>query len=642
VRILLIGNDHVVAPLRELGHEVIVAMDEHPALAPGMGPFDVRALWDALPAAPDVALVIDTLGGQMLPYGFERLPVPRLYYAIDVHLNFFWQRHYAHLFDLVLVAQKDFVPLFEAEGVPARWLPWGANDAVFHDRGLPRIHDLAFVGIVDPATRPKRAAAVELLQRRFGMVTFGTSPATRLAWDEMARVLSSTRIVFNEAVLGDVNFRVFEAMACGAMLLTERVGNGLEDLFTVGEHLAVYTPETLVAQVEHYLAAADERARIAAGGMAEVHARHTLRARMAELTALVEREIPRRDVGARAGFHWGMAAHLAVVRGLAFPATTARPAAIQLRAAMDEEGEAEAAIALAAILEWAGQRAAALDVLAAARRLDPGNVRAWFLAAELERRAGRVREAAALLRGGVHAAPEVAAPTAARALAAIDGGIDTAASLHALGLVLQEVGLPFLAGFVPVVDAGLPRTAFDYFVRALAADPGHREAADSAAALLEWVNLPDFAPRFAALAVRAAPADGGARGTLARLLRKAYHPADAAHQERIGHALAGCMLDHGTRAERARAYHEAGLALRQAGAPERAALALDRAAACLPESVELVVDSVLARLPGGDWAGARARLEQALAAAGGEAEEVAQLLRLMREAESRAGTARPA
>lgn len=53
--------------------------------------------------------MVDTLGRQTLAYGIEELPMPRLYWAIDVHLNFFWQRHYAGLFDLVLVAQKDYV-----------------------------------------------------------------------------------------------------------------------------------------------------------------------------------------------------------------------------------------------------------------------------------------------------------------------------------------------------------------------------------------------------------------------------------------------------------------------------------------------------------------------------------------------------
>src|SRR5207249_2632651 len=253
VRILHVGNAHLVEPLRALGHEVIAAFEEYPALAAAGVPFDVRVLWRCLPAPPDLLLVADMLGPQALPFGLEDVPAPRLYYAIDVHVNFFWQRHYARLFDLVLVAQKDYVPLFAAAGVPARWLPWGADERVFHERGLRRVHDLVFVGTVDPATRPKRAAVVECLRRRFGLATNGAQA---------------------------------------------------------------------------------------------VRERHTLRARMAALSAAVEAGIVRRDVAADVPLAWGMTAHLAAVRGLASAAVTVPAAAKSLRAAADA-GEAEAAVALA-------------------------------------------------------------------------------------------------------------------------------------------------------------------------------------------------------------------------------------------------------------------------------------------------------
>src|SRR5439155_753881 len=169
--------------LRALGHEVIAAFEEYPGLAAAGVPFDVRVLWRCLPAPPDLLLVADMLGPQALPFGLEDVPAPRLYYAIDVHVNFFWQRHYARLFDLVLVA-------------------------------------------------------------------------------------------------------------------TERIDNGLLDLFTPGEHLAVYGPDDLVPQVAHYVRADAERARVAANGAQAVRERHTLRARMAALSAAVEAGIVRRDVAA--------------------------------------------------------------------------------------------------------------------------------------------------------------------------------------------------------------------------------------------------------------------------------------------------------------------------------------------------------
>ena len=622
MRILHVGNPVVVAPLRALGHEVLVAFESHPDLAIPGRPFDARELWRRLPTAPDVLLVVDTLGRQTLPYGIEELPVCRIYYAIDIHLNFFWQRHYGRLFDLVLVAQKDYVPLFESAGVPTYWLPSAVDGATFCDLGLPRIYDISFVGIVDPATRPKRAAAIEILRQRFGLMVFGVTPAERLSATEMARVFSASKIVFNESVMGDVNFRVFEAMACGALLLTEHIDNGFLDLFTPGEHLDIYTPDSLVDKVAYYLDAHQERACIAARGAAEVRARHTLGVRMAELGALIATGVPRRDVAPGAAFHWGMAAHLTVVRGLTDPKIGLRMAAEALRAAVIECGEAEAAVALAEVMAWAGRHDGALVALAEARRLDPTNVRAWFVAGEIARLCGRATEAAALFRAGVRAVPCVAPATRVQALTAIDAGIETSASLHALGLVMQEAGLPFLAGLVRHVDGDLPRMALDYYTRAVEADPTNRAAAESAAALLEFMNLPDFAAQFHELIVRAAPGDVEARERLCGILARSFQFPALRHQRRVIAALRGGEPNDGNREEQARAYHEAGVALRQQGAVADAVAALDRAAQCWPAGFETVADAALARIDAGDYAGAGTWLERALGIVGSEGQTV--------------------
>ena len=262
VRILLVGPPRLAAPLAALGHEVLDAA----ALAPVAGPgrlLDVRPLWAALDPAPDLLLVVQDLEASTLAYGIEDVPAPRVYWAIDVHLNWYWQRWYARLFDAVLVAQKDWVPLFTADGLPARWLPWGAEDVFLDAPDGPRDLDLAFVGTVDAGTRPKRAAAVECLRARFGLRVFGATAAERLDAAATAAVYARSKIVFNESVLGDVNFRVFEAMGAGALLLTEAVGKGLTDLFTTGVHLDTFEPATLVAQVERRLA--DDAGRAGAG-----------------------------------------------------------------------------------------------------------------------------------------------------------------------------------------------------------------------------------------------------------------------------------------------------------------------------------------------------------------------------------------
>ncbi len=57
----------------------------------------------------------------------------------------------------------------------------------------------------------------------------------------MARTYSAARIAFNRSIRNDVNMRVFEAVACGSMLMTNDLSdNGLATLFRDGMHLATY------------------------------------------------------------------------------------------------------------------------------------------------------------------------------------------------------------------------------------------------------------------------------------------------------------------------------------------------------------------------------------------------------------------
>ena len=103
----------------------------------------------------------------------------------------------------------------------------------------------------------------------------------------MARIYSASRIVFNRSIRNDVNMRVFEALACGSLLVTNDLAdNGQDELFQDGVHLATYRdPEELLEKVAYYLAHEEEREPIAAAGRAEALARHTYRHRMERLLA---------------------------------------------------------------------------------------------------------------------------------------------------------------------------------------------------------------------------------------------------------------------------------------------------------------------------------------------------------------------
>ena len=47
----------------------------------------------------------------------------------------------------------------------------------------------------------------------------------------MGRIYSESKIVLNASINGDLNMRVFEALTSGALLVTDRIENGLDTLF---------------------------------------------------------------------------------------------------------------------------------------------------------------------------------------------------------------------------------------------------------------------------------------------------------------------------------------------------------------------------------------------------------------------------
>lgn len=266
----------------------------------------VADLLDALSPRPDLFVWIDP-GDRYFPPGIEDAPIPTACYLVDVHIGA-WRTNVARCFDAVFVAQKDYVPAYrDAVGHDqVRWLPLAAAPDVHRDHQLPRTLDVGFVGSV---TRAHRRAGSRL--RRLDLVRsqFKTNdvfaPATP---EEVGRIYSTSRIVLNSSIAGDVTMRVFEGAACGALMLTDSVANGLGELFKVGEEIAVYRDDAdMLDQIRSYLADDVARERIARAGQSRVLADHTYAHRIARVVEAVTapgfvRAGPMRNASARERF----------------------------------------------------------------------------------------------------------------------------------------------------------------------------------------------------------------------------------------------------------------------------------------------------------------------------------------------------
>jgi GT2 family glycosyltransferase/tetratricopeptide (TPR) repeat protein/2-polyprenyl-3-methyl-5-hydroxy-6-metoxy-1,4-benzoquinol methylase len=217
---------------------------------------------------------------------------PSAWWAIDTHLDPDWCLEKAGDFDVVFAAQREGAARLRDAGIAtADWLPLACDPDIHRRHEVATEYDVAFVGNLFPGPRED---LLERIRRRFPRTFIG-----RAYFEEMARVYSAARTAFNRSIKNDVNMRVFEALACGSLLLTNDLGdNGQDELFRDGTHLATYRDaDELLDKLAYYLAHEAVRERIAAAGRAEALAGHTYAHRMERMLRTVGQRRSRTTVG---------------------------------------------------------------------------------------------------------------------------------------------------------------------------------------------------------------------------------------------------------------------------------------------------------------------------------------------------------
>ncbi|MEC7987009.1 MAG: glycosyltransferase [Myxococcota bacterium] len=222
--------------------------------------------------------------------GIENSKAITVWRSVDNHLFGHWQRFYGQIFDLVLVAQKDYIPDFHASGCHAVWFPLCVDRDLHYDRNQERDLNVSFVGNMNPKLQKDRIDFFETLSKTFPVSIFqGKSQS------EIAEIYNRSKIVINECLNLDLNYRVFEAMANGAVCLTPQIDGGIADLFTEEEDFVFYKghdPKDAAQHIQRILADLGYQKRVARSGREKTLSHHTLANRATELLALANRIIP--------------------------------------------------------------------------------------------------------------------------------------------------------------------------------------------------------------------------------------------------------------------------------------------------------------------------------------------------------------
>ncbi len=231
-----------------------------------------RQMLDGMPRGFDADLYfwVDS-GPARIESDIGLLPMPKIAYLIDTHVSPELRLEMARHFDCVFLAQKAQVDPFRAAGIQnVFWIPLGCSPELHRLPPMDRIYDVAYIGSFSAEEGARRRALLDGVARRFPNHKIGR------CWPEvMARIYAQSRIVVNACHHNDVNMRVFEALASGALLITDPA-EGLEDLFVDGEHLVIYRDDAELPElIAKYLRDDAARERIARAGRDLALARHT-------------------------------------------------------------------------------------------------------------------------------------------------------------------------------------------------------------------------------------------------------------------------------------------------------------------------------------------------------------------------------
>lgn len=255
-------------PLRELGHEVL-------DVRPEFGVLELPPYLKAHNFTPDLLIQQERLAPRLSLLGLEQLPCPKIFWSVDSQLNLHWQVHYLTLFDGFLTPHLS---LFEAlpksivlpPGLrcpfPAPELPY----TPYSERNVP----VSFVGRFT-RHRPLREAMSNILQENF---------TCRIVEDishtDMLRLYCDSRIVPNESLAYEVNARLLEGAAAGALVIGQDVGEDQDSLLEPGKEVLIWHDGLeLLDLTRYYLKHETQAAKISRAAYARVRAEHLARHR---------------------------------------------------------------------------------------------------------------------------------------------------------------------------------------------------------------------------------------------------------------------------------------------------------------------------------------------------------------------------
>lgn len=160
--------------------------------------------------------------------------------------------------DFIFYSQKNCEKFFTKDN--CFFLPSAIDDKIFNDKELDRVYPIGFVGKI---AWPIREQFINKLK---GYYNERFNFQEGIYFEDVAKFYNQCELVVNHSVVNEINMRMFEATACGALLITQDVPH-LSDFWEVGKEIITYrTEEEMYRLINYYLENKKEAIKIATAG----------------------------------------------------------------------------------------------------------------------------------------------------------------------------------------------------------------------------------------------------------------------------------------------------------------------------------------------------------------------------------------
>lgn len=227
----------------------------------------------------DTLLVVQNYSLENIEY-VNRFKGLKIFWSIDSHKDF--ERHAQFIidnsFDIALVSSFNYVSQFKSRLIDSYWFPnCYPSDLIKPTDFKNRSVEIGFCG-----SKSNRGDWLAKLSSEFNFQL-----SINVLAEEMVKELYSFKICWNRNESDDINFRTFEAMGAGCLMLTNETP-GINCIFdnTIIQFYADYT--SCIDKIKYFFANQRERERIAITGYNEVRKMHSYDARVADFIKIVE------------------------------------------------------------------------------------------------------------------------------------------------------------------------------------------------------------------------------------------------------------------------------------------------------------------------------------------------------------------